>query len=675
VILTFVDGDPDRPIIAATVPNPQTASPVTSGNAPRNVIRTGSGNEINIDDTKDGQRIKLSTPKKNTTLQLGYRNAPEDGVALETQGAYSAVAVSGISHIGSFSASISAINKYLSGGRISSIAEKPGPLAGFLTAVELVKILTETADTILGYVEFQRKERERELKKQSIEKQKTAVDAEKSRKEKQKKAAEALAKAKAKLADSSAVAQAEADYLAAQQQYEADLLLYRTNMEWLTEAKKGEWVPNEQTAAAPYTFGSAAQVEYYTGEVDTSKKAVYGDPEAQDADAQKGSKKRYEEARAAYLQALKDALAAEGLSDAEIAAATEDGEEAIGDEGDADTVAQDTWADADAAKNTYNTMTGVNELGDEAINVKKAKTTIEYLKAAEGLISEAVGAYTAVKELLELLKDQAQDLEAMTSAGLSFPREKAAILAGYDLKPKLINHTLGSAHPGLGGRHRRLRRQRADLAGAQGGPLREGQRRRAEQERARPALARQGGARREQEGPGHRRRGRHPRRQGGEDHGVPPAELPGADRHHHPRVKEHHQRHLPEERHRAHRADDPLRQGAGRATARPPDGGAARRAREQPELGPQDRRAAGRGDARQRDQPVEARHQGQERRAGRAAGGARRHRARLQAPQGRRERHRGAEPDQRPGGGRGDQGRAERQHLGEREGPARLSKG
>ena len=50
VALTFVDGDPDRPVIVGTVPNPLTMSPVTSDNATKNVIRTGGGNEIDIDD-------------------------------------------------------------------------------------------------------------------------------------------------------------------------------------------------------------------------------------------------------------------------------------------------------------------------------------------------------------------------------------------------------------------------------------------------------------------------------------------------------------------------------------------------------------------------------------------------------------------------------------------------
>ncbi|WP_438028938.1 type VI secretion system Vgr family protein [Sorangium sp. So ce233] len=97
VILTFIDGDPDRPIIAGAVPNPQTPSTVDAKNARRNVIRTGGGNEINIDDNEGEERIKLSTPYGGATFQLGAPNTPEAGAAMTTTEAYTAVANAGVS--------------------------------------------------------------------------------------------------------------------------------------------------------------------------------------------------------------------------------------------------------------------------------------------------------------------------------------------------------------------------------------------------------------------------------------------------------------------------------------------------------------------------------------------------------------------------------------------------
>ena len=84
VLLTCIDGDPDRPIISGAVPNPVTPSTVGAQNGRRNVIRTGGGNEINIDDTEGSERIKLSTPFGNTLFQLGAPNAPVRGAFLKT---------------------------------------------------------------------------------------------------------------------------------------------------------------------------------------------------------------------------------------------------------------------------------------------------------------------------------------------------------------------------------------------------------------------------------------------------------------------------------------------------------------------------------------------------------------------------------------------------------------
>ncbi|WP_321493350.1 type VI secretion system tip protein TssI/VgrG [uncultured Desulfobacter sp.] len=41
ILLTFIDGNPDRPVIAGAVPNPETASPVTSLNQTKSIITSG----------------------------------------------------------------------------------------------------------------------------------------------------------------------------------------------------------------------------------------------------------------------------------------------------------------------------------------------------------------------------------------------------------------------------------------------------------------------------------------------------------------------------------------------------------------------------------------------------------------------------------------------------------
>jgi type VI secretion system secreted protein VgrG len=50
VLLLHIDGDPDRPIIAGAVPNPQTLSPSTSSNATQSVTQTASGIRVEMED-------------------------------------------------------------------------------------------------------------------------------------------------------------------------------------------------------------------------------------------------------------------------------------------------------------------------------------------------------------------------------------------------------------------------------------------------------------------------------------------------------------------------------------------------------------------------------------------------------------------------------------------------
>jgi type VI secretion system secreted protein VgrG len=74
VLLTFIDGDPDRPIIQGSVPNPDTMSPVTGGNQTSSVIRTGGGNQIAIQDLDGGQQIETKSPTEGSKISVGAAN-------------------------------------------------------------------------------------------------------------------------------------------------------------------------------------------------------------------------------------------------------------------------------------------------------------------------------------------------------------------------------------------------------------------------------------------------------------------------------------------------------------------------------------------------------------------------------------------------------------------------
>ena len=66
MILACIDGDLDKPLGIGTVPNANTTSPVVSANKEQNIIRTAGKNEIILDDTKDKQKIRITTAAKNT---------------------------------------------------------------------------------------------------------------------------------------------------------------------------------------------------------------------------------------------------------------------------------------------------------------------------------------------------------------------------------------------------------------------------------------------------------------------------------------------------------------------------------------------------------------------------------------------------------------------------------
>ena len=65
LVISFIDGDVDRPIALGTSPNPSNGSPVKKGNNSESVIRTASGHQIKLDD-KDGKTvIEITTQGKH----------------------------------------------------------------------------------------------------------------------------------------------------------------------------------------------------------------------------------------------------------------------------------------------------------------------------------------------------------------------------------------------------------------------------------------------------------------------------------------------------------------------------------------------------------------------------------------------------------------------------------
>lgn len=104
VLLTFVDGDPDRPIIAGSVPNTETTSPVNSNNQSQSMIRTGGGNQVRIEDQNGGQQIHLSSPTEGSIISLGAPNEGNlfmrtDGTSVMRVGRDSTRVISGVERV------------------------------------------------------------------------------------------------------------------------------------------------------------------------------------------------------------------------------------------------------------------------------------------------------------------------------------------------------------------------------------------------------------------------------------------------------------------------------------------------------------------------------------------------------------------------------------------------
>lgn len=449
VIITFVDGDPDRPIIAATVPNPQTASPVQAANATRNIIRTGGGNEINIDDAQGGHRIKLSTPHKNTTFQLGYRNSPEDGAMLETYGSSSSVALSGSNSFGAVTNTISLIHEYRSAGSISTLAEKPSLLAKVTGVAEIMSSLVEVASGVLEATKSGYEARLAQLKKDAIVAQR-ASQGRFERLERLRKATRtagdtaktnpglkaALTEGNKNLVD---------EYNEKQEAYESAQRDLMSNEEFLRDALKGE-------AAGTY----AGEIALYKASVEKSKAALTAAKTERDAARKKladevtkynAEEKKKAEKDANYPKASGDA--AQAYLDALSAKEPADSKD---DEAALDKAVNDDWSgwtDDSNPQRKYDMQVEELETGKTGTDLKKAATFFQTFNVAKVLFSDVMAILALVKALKEKLEEMKEMAEVdklvvaskpQTAAAAAFSR--AATAAANFKFP--IRHTLGS---------------------------------------------------------------------------------------------------------------------------------------------------------------------------------------------------------------------------------------
>jgi type VI secretion system secreted protein VgrG len=77
VLITFLNGDPDRPVIAGAVPNPGTPSPVTGNNQTMSVLNTAGRNRIAIEDKAGSERMLFHSPNQGSYIRIGAPNDPD----------------------------------------------------------------------------------------------------------------------------------------------------------------------------------------------------------------------------------------------------------------------------------------------------------------------------------------------------------------------------------------------------------------------------------------------------------------------------------------------------------------------------------------------------------------------------------------------------------------------
>ncbi|MFV1993308.1 MAG: hypothetical protein ACC635_05330, partial [Acidiferrobacterales bacterium] len=93
VLWGSIDGDPDRPVILGTLPNPETPSPINSDNPAQNRLRTVSDNEWLLDDTTDQEKIELKQGDVDEPFNLFRLDANSEGHKIRLACSYGALAV------------------------------------------------------------------------------------------------------------------------------------------------------------------------------------------------------------------------------------------------------------------------------------------------------------------------------------------------------------------------------------------------------------------------------------------------------------------------------------------------------------------------------------------------------------------------------------------------------
>ena len=85
VLLSFIDGDPDQPVIVNAVPNSENKNVVNNSTAALGMVKTAAGNSLTFDDTKDKQSSTIYSPLGSSRWRVGQKAADQIGVMASQQ--------------------------------------------------------------------------------------------------------------------------------------------------------------------------------------------------------------------------------------------------------------------------------------------------------------------------------------------------------------------------------------------------------------------------------------------------------------------------------------------------------------------------------------------------------------------------------------------------------------
>jgi type VI secretion system VgrG family protein len=142
VLVYCVNGDPDRPIIAGAVPNPQTGSPVTAANAEKTHLKTNVSDMV-FDDAEP--RMKLSVDGTNHVFQVGMPNAPEEGFVTTTTSNISTMTNNVNTAVSTVNTAWQDYKTSVSGKDICEVAGVPSPWSAWSAIQKVLKAAVDTA--------------------------------------------------------------------------------------------------------------------------------------------------------------------------------------------------------------------------------------------------------------------------------------------------------------------------------------------------------------------------------------------------------------------------------------------------------------------------------------------------------------------------------------------------